>query len=269
MKGYINKFLITIKNGSFNNRLFRNIVAKIRLLIFYILSILASIDLKIEVSRCKNFEDYINLGLYYEYTPIKRLLFKIIFRTFQNKEEISKFIKIIAKERPKLVLEIGTARGGSLFLLTKFSNSNSHIISLDLPGGIHGGGYPRPFKIFYKSFKLKNQKITFIRKDSHNPSTLLKVKKIINKRKIDILFIDGDHTYNGVKKDFEMYSPLVKKNGLVAFHDITVQQPRLNCQVHIFWNEIKNNFDFEEIIGREKSYTRNEKIYGIGIIRFK
>jgi predicted O-methyltransferase YrrM len=39
----------------------------------------------------------------------------------------------------------------------------------------------------------------------------------------DFLFIDGDHTYQGVKQDFQMYSPLVKKGGIVAFHDIVKQ----------------------------------------------
>jgi hypothetical protein len=34
------------------------------------------------------------------------------------------------------------------------------------------------------------------------------------------LFIDGDHTYEGVRRDFEMYSPLVRKGGIIAFHDI-------------------------------------------------
>jgi predicted O-methyltransferase YrrM len=38
--------------------------------------------------------------------------------------------------------------------------------------------------------------------------------------KVDFLFIDADHSYEGVKKDFEMYSPLVRKGGIIAFHDI-------------------------------------------------
>jgi hypothetical protein len=34
-----------------------------------------------------------------------------------------------------------------------------------------------------------------------------------------LLFIDGDHRYEGVRRDFEMYSPLVGAGGLIAFHD--------------------------------------------------
>ncbi|HSC35891.1 MAG TPA: class I SAM-dependent methyltransferase [Thermodesulfobacteriota bacterium] len=37
---------------------------------------------------------------------------------------------------------------------------------------------------------------------------------------IDILFIDGDHTYNGVLRDYNLYHAKVRKNGLIIFHDI-------------------------------------------------
>jgi len=37
--------------------------------------------------------------------------------------------------------------------------------------------------------------------------------------KIDFLFIDADHSYEGVKADFEAWSPKVKEDGIIAFHD--------------------------------------------------
>jgi len=37
--------------------------------------------------------------------------------------------------------------------------------------------------------------------------------------KIDFLFIDGDHSYEGVKKDFELYSTIVNDNGIIVIHD--------------------------------------------------
>ncbi len=40
-----------------------------------------------------------------------------------------------------------------------------------------------------------------------------------NVGEIDILFIDGDHTYKGVINDFENYSKLVKKGGYIIFDD--------------------------------------------------
>ncbi len=39
------------------------------------------------------------------------------------------------------------------------------------------------------------------------------------KEPIDILFIDGDHSYKGVIRDYNLFSPFVRKNGLILFHD--------------------------------------------------
>ena len=206
-------------------------------------------------------ENYINLSISYNYTPIKGLRFKIITRASQFKNEIQKFIEMVLKYKPLVVLEIGTARGGTFFLLTKFSSPKAHLISLDLPGGQFGGGYSRWVGYFFKSFALDTQKISIIRADSHIDSTLNKIKKILKSKLIDLLFIDGDHSYEGVKKDFEMYSPLVKKGGIIAFHDIVVHPPETNCDVNKFWNEIKHHYKYKEFVE-----NWDQKKYGIGII---
>ncbi|WP_248927673.1 class I SAM-dependent methyltransferase [Paenibacillus hamazuiensis] len=38
---------------------------------------------------------------------------------------------------------------------------------------------------------------------------------------ISALFIDGDHSYAGVKRDIELYAPRVVRGGFIAFHDYT------------------------------------------------
>lgn len=40
-------------------------------------------------------------------------------------------------------------------------------------------------------------------------------------KKISLLFIDGDHSYEGVKRDFNCWSPHLAPNALVAFDDST------------------------------------------------
>jgi hypothetical protein len=37
--------------------------------------------------------------------------------------------------------------------------------------------------------------------------------------KIDLLFIDGDHSYKGVKQDFDLYSNILSDNGVIILHD--------------------------------------------------
>jgi cephalosporin hydroxylase len=124
------------------------------------------------------------------------------------------------------------------------------VISLDLPGGIHGGGYPYWKTWLYRRFAGPRQMLHLLRGNSHEQVMIEKLKGLLAGRQIDFLFIDGDHTYNGVKQDYEMYSPLVRPGGLIVFHDICIHGVELNCQVDQFWREIrvtaKNPLEFVE-----------------------
>ena len=77
---------------------------------------------------------------------------------------------------------------------------------------------------------------------------------------MDVLFIDGDHSYEGVKKDFELYSLLVKKGGIIAFHDIVPGTPEREGVVQ-FWDQIKPGYQHTEIVKDWRSGG-----WGIGII---
>jgi glycosyltransferase involved in cell wall biosynthesis/cephalosporin hydroxylase len=174
--------------------------------------------------------------------------------------EITHFLEIAKKIEPKNILEVGTAHGGNLFLLTKIANDCGKIISIDLPGGEFGGGYFARKKKLYNNFVTGAQKMFLIRGDSHNQNSLNEVIKNLGDDKIDLLFIDADHTYNGVKADFEMYGSLVRAGGIIAFHDIG-KSPSVEYGVEQFWNEIKNNFEYTEIVD-----DQNRLGYGIGVL---
>ena len=179
----------------------------------------------------------------------------------QVKYEIIKLLEILKDLKPKVILEIGTAGGGTLYLSTRVIDPKATIISVDLPGGKFGGGYSEWKIPIYKSFTKEEQKIKLLRADSHNPQTLNLVKTTLADKKVDFLFIDGDHTYDGVKRDFNMYSNLVKRGGIVAFHDIAETPTGAGCEVHRFWNEIKNEYEYLEIIEDIK-----QKWAGIGVL---
>ncbi len=180
----------------------------------------------------------------------------------QNSAEIEKLYKAVCDLSPGTILEIGTARGGTLYLWTQAAADNATIVSIDLPGGKFGGAYPSARIPFYHSFSKGNQKLHLIRNDSHSTKTLEMVKKYFSGQKIDFAFIDGDHTYEGVRSDFSLYVPLVRKGGIIALHDILPRTDLPDIQVSRFWNEIKHQYNFVEIIGPEGS---GRKI-GIGLI---
>lgn len=170
-----------------------------------------------------------------------------IIEPLQVRTELHAFASLIAERRPKTVLEIGTCRGGTLFVLSRLSHAEATIVSIDLPNGEFGGGY-KWFRLpFFKAFAGRSQKISLLRADSHDPANVERVRRILDGRNLDLLFIDGDHTYAGVKADFEMYSPLVK-HGIIALHDIARHPASSGAEVSVFWEEIKSNFASSEII---------------------
>ena len=71
-----------------------------------------------------------------------------------------------------------------------------------------------------KLFNSNGDQKFFISGSSHDNRTYNRLTKLLNNSKIDLLFIDGDHSYVGVKKDFEIYKSFVSDNGIIAFHDI-------------------------------------------------
>ncbi|MHA2339428.1 MAG: class I SAM-dependent methyltransferase [Candidatus Hodarchaeales archaeon] len=228
---------------------------------FKLISLKAGFKFKKKLAECKNLKEYYDLVNSFEDTIFRKSKFVINIKLYQKKAEIIDFIKLYSKSSPKIILEIGTYDGGTLFFLSRFARPDAILITVDLPLVRDGAGYS-PAKIpFYKSFTSYNQKIHFIRENSQSPKTVKKIEKILKNRKIDVLFIDGDHSYEGVKKDFEIFSKYVKKGGIIAFHDIVEHPAELKCEVDRFWNEIKKEYEFKEFIS-----DKGENWAGIGIL---
>lgn len=173
--------------------------------------------------------------------------------------EMAILAKLISDLKPLCLLEIGTAYGGTLFVLCKVASPDADCVSIDLPGGSFGGGYPTWKIPLYHSFAQEHQKLHLIRGNSHHPDVLKRVQAILHARPLDLLFIDADHTYAGVKNDFDMYSPLVRKGGIIAMHDIVPPPSENGCEVSQFWNEVKLEYCHQEIIA-------NHKWGGIGVL---
>jgi len=108
-------------------------------------SMIATIKLKNMAAKCPSIENFVDLAYSFRIGYIN-------IRPRQVKEEIIQLLKLLARLRPVVVCEIGTAAGGTLFLLTRVSYSNATIISVELPSGPFGGGYPKNYvKIFQNS----------------------------------------------------------------------------------------------------------------------
>ena len=157
----------------------------------------------------------------------------------QNKQELKSLLEILSKINPMVIVEIGVHKGYSLEVWKKM-----------WPAAMGIG-------IDNELSSLDGEAVKgciIIDADSHNLRTLTRVSNLFHA--IDFLFIDGDHKYEGVKKDFEMYSPLVRPGGVIAFHDAVIKDND-SVDVYKFWEEIKD---------KDKSEIINLGGTGVGII---
>jgi predicted O-methyltransferase YrrM len=182
----------------------------------------------------------------------------------QKQAELTGLLDVLKEHKPRHVLEIGTARGGMFFALAHIAVPKANLVSVDLPAGEFGGGYGNRGRKRLESYALPSQQLNLFQADSHNPAVRTAVVESLDGQPLDFLMIDGDHTREGVEQDWQMYRPLVRPGGLIAFHDITSNATDPRCQVPEFWQELRGSHDSAEII--ETPTTIGSDWGGIGVI---
>jgi len=169
-------------------------------------------------------------------------------KALQTPEEIEAVYRQVVDLQPRRVLEIGTAKGGTLYLWCQAAANDATIVSIDLPSGKFGGGYDPPRADLYNAFARDEQKLHLLRGDSHKPETHEKIRGLFNHQPIDFVFIDGDHFYPGVKADFIEYSKMVRPGGLIAMHDICEATHDREIEVNQLWDQIKTALPTQQLV---------------------
>lgn len=152
---------------------------------------------------------------------------------------------LIDELKPKLLVELGTHIGNSYFSMCQSvvkNNLESKCYAVDTwQGDEHAGFYGDSI---YNDVCLYN--------DSKYASfsTLMRMTfdealDSFENESIDLLHIDGLHTFEAVKHDFETWFPKVsKKNGVILFHDINIYERGFG--VYELWNQLKLEYPFFE-----------------------
>jgi cephalosporin hydroxylase len=166
----------------------------------------------------------------------------------QVRSEIAALLKLLQTEQPRNVLEIGTARGGTLFLLSRAASADANLGSIDLPGGEFGGGYDRIWVPLLKSLPTERQTLKLMRADSHDSRTYEEARRWLAGRPLECLLVDGDHTFEGVRRDFFMYGALVRPGALIAIHDIVPGPEHRVGGVPKFWSLVKKVYETRELV---------------------
>lgn len=152
-------------------------------------------------------------------------------------------------------VEVGCFAGGSACLTLQ--RKNTTVVSIDIGNPIDQSVVENNVS----KLNIHNNKYTYIKGNSHHKETYNRLIKCVDE--IDVLFIDGDHSYEGVIKDFEMYSVLVKKGGYIVFDDYNDNQhsPEVHKAVSQILQQIMKDY---EIIGSvdniygARPYTKKE-----------
>lgn len=184
----------------------------------------------------------------------------------QKPKELARLARLVHELQAETVLEIGTALGGTFYCWIHVARPDALLVSVDLPHGSYRSttGDPTKTPDILRELAKPEQRVKFIREDSHLPETLDATREALEGRPVDYLFIDGDHSYEGVKADFEMYSPLVREGGLIAFHDIVTHAGWQECYVEPFWRETKPAYEEHwELVDA----SHEPQQMGIGVLR--
>ncbi|MFN7176873.1 MAG: class I SAM-dependent methyltransferase [Thermaurantiacus sp.] len=182
-----------------------------------------------------------------------------IVRPLQDRAEITALVAELMERRPQTVLEVGTARGGTLFLLCRAAHPEATIISLDLPYARNGGGFPEWKQDVYRRFARPGQTLHLVRGNSHELGSRDRVVGLLGGRPLDFILIDADHSYDGVKRDFELYYPLLAPDGLLAMHDVMHNPHDPTIDVHRFWTELQATLETREL-------ATSRRRFGIGLV---
>lgn len=179
--------------------------------------------------------------------------------TVAEKILIHSQVKKRSKEnkQPILAVEIGSFLGASSCFISSALSHNSRLYCIDTWGN-HAMKYSEEDteneRDTYEEFRNNTQKyrnrIVEIRKWSTEA-----IDDLIKQRiRIDFLFIDGDHSYEAVNKDWELYSALLDVNSVVAFHDTG-------------WADGVNRVISESVIPRSEKIAELPNIQFFKIIR--
>lgn len=156
---------------------------------------------------------------------------------WQIPDQLASLCILLRNYKIESFLEIGTWTGYTFTFISNFLEKNNKEIELF-------------------SCDVKDKRQVFPK----NANFILGNSYKFIEKSFDLVFIDGDHSYEWVKKDYENVGRRAK---ICVFHDIV--SPSKSCEgVVNFWSEIKNNFDKNKIF--EFTSCGEGRNLGIGVV---
>ncbi len=112
-----------------------------------------------------------------------------------------------------IMVQIGVYRGKSVCALKDLIlQKNLTVLAVDVFECNELGIFKDEFEQNIKNFNLENNVKTYM-------MTSVEASKYVSDKSVDLIFIDGDHTYDSVKLDIQSWEPKLKNDGIICGHD--------------------------------------------------
>jgi hypothetical protein len=153
---------------------------------------------------------------------------------------------LVSIARPRVLVELGSHTGNSFTAFcqaVKQHELSTRCYAIDTwQGDLHAGFYPD--RVYQELLSYQNEHFAGIA--SLIRSTFDDALEQFSDNSIDILHIDGLHTYEAVKHDFESWLPKLSERAIVLFHDTNVRERGFG--VYRLWKELVDAYQGFEFL---------------------
>ena len=156
-------------------------------------------------------------------------------------DEAALLFRLVRSKPAAQIVEIGRFCGGSAFLFAVASDHDSMVTSIDIA--------PQNDELLQIALKKSGlaHKVHLLVGDSHDSEAKVDF--------YDLIFVDGDHFYEGVLKDYEHWKKAVKPDGYLVFHNAAAGR--------LHTDTVPGPFRLaQEIAARDREYYRREPDVG-------
>jgi len=185
-------------------------------------------------------------------------------------DDLVVFQELVWDLQPKIIVEVGVARGGSVILsssLLHLLGEGGRVFGLDIDIRTHN-------RIAIENHRL-SRNITLIEGDSTSQHIIEKLKNELGNDLIDILVLDSNHTHEHVYKELVAYKDLVQVGGYIVLPDTVIESfPKGYYSKNRPWDvgnnpmtalsqflKENNNFSIDEARSSKAAITESPKGY--------
>lgn len=172
----------------------------------------------------------------------------------QTTEAERRLIALYAKNRQTAV-EVGVYEGRTTAVIAGSIAENGKVYAVDpFFSGKMGVSYGKMIAIHYLRRMGLLSKIHFLEMLSHEAAPLIR-------EKIDFTFIDGDHSYEGIARDWMDWTAKIPLDGIIALHDTCIAPDMPADRL------MGSHLYFRDIIQHDPRFELTEQIDSLSILR--